>query len=107
MASVFGALFGDKEKPKFRDSANSQLNAVEAQLGLMKATIQMKEKALEQLREAERQFLAENDSLRAVYLERTTEVVELRKRIEEVLLQCTSAEAIACIKGACPHRTAA
>lgn len=79
--SVFGALFGEKgPRPSTKIAARSITTA--DQLAALKGTLDLRESSLVNLTEGQKTLLDENDSLRAVYLERTNEVFNLKKEVD-------------------------
>ncbi len=78
--SLFGPLFGDKVAKQSTD-AQAPSNTLMHELGALKAIVEMKDHSLDRLREEQRMFIAEIDSLRAVFIERTEEVLALRKEV--------------------------
>ena len=78
--SLFGPLFGDKVAKQAAD-AQSPSNTLLHELGALKAIVDMKDHSLDRLRDEQRMLVTEIDSLRAVFVERTEEVLALKKEV--------------------------
>jgi len=93
-------LFGEKGPGQSAESATPPITIFE-QLAALKGALEMREKSLALLREDQRMLQDENESLRKIYVERTEEVVALRKEVDRLRHQLgMAAPAINRIPGA-------
>ena len=81
--SWFGALFGTQGPRPATEIAPPSVTLSE-QLAALKGTLDLRESSLARLRDAQRRLQDENDSLRVVYVQRTEEVLALRKEVDRL-----------------------
>ena len=81
--SLFGPLFGEKVAKQTKETSPPPKTMWDQLVSLM-ATVDIQDQELARLRKEQEMSLAEINSLKAVYAERTEEATALRKELKEL-----------------------
>jgi len=101
--SLFGPLFGEKVAKQTKETSPPPKTMWDQLVSLM-ATVDIQDQDLARLRKEQEMSLAEINSLKAVYAERTEEAVALRKELEKLQQHLGTMVQATCGNFTCPDR---